>query len=284
MLKISNNWKSYKLITTGNKEKIESWNGYIVNRPDPQAIWKQSNSIKIDAKYFRSNKGGGHWEYYNKPPKNWTIDYNDLKFKISLTDFKHTGLFPEQAIMWDFMIDKIKNDNRDIKILNLFAYTGGATMACAFANASVVHVDASKNIVKWAKENMELSKLTDRNIRFIVDDVFKFIKREQRRNNKYHGIIMDPPSYGKGPNNELFKFETHINDLIKETLLLLEDKPLFFIINSYTTGISSITLYNIFNEIIKNKYPNYKIEYGELGLQDTNNNILPCGIFVKMYA
>ena len=206
-MRLCHDWKDYKLIDAGNGEKLESWNGVILRRPDPQAMWPINSSSSwnnVDGFYHRSDKGGGYWDFYKKLDDYWTVNYKDLTFKVSPTNFKHTGLFPEQAVNWDFMMDKIKNSNRPIKVLNLFAYTGGATMACSRAGAiEVVHVDASKGMVSWAKENMSLSHLENNKIRFIVDDCLKFVLREARRGNKYDAIVMDPPSYGRGPNGEV---------------------------------------------------------------------------------
>jgi len=284
MIRISGEWKDFKCLDAGNGEKLEDWNGIILRRPDPQAIWTVNKDIdiwkKIDGQYFRSNKGGGEWKFFKTLPEYWTINYKDLIFKISPTNFKHTGLFPEQAVNWDFMMDKIKNSNRKIKVLNLFAYTGGATMACSKAGADVVHVDASKGMTEWAKENMRLSGLKNNFIRFIVDDCLKFVEREYRRGNKYDAIVMDPPSYGRGPNGEVWKFEDSIYTLINACIKILSDKPLFVLINSYTTGISSIVLENILKTTLLPLYPNGKVDAGEVGLPvERNNLILPCGIY-----
>ncbi len=282
MINISNDWKDYECIDAGNGEKLERWGNVILRRPEPQAMWPTSydNWDKINGFYHRSNKGGGYWDFKTKLPDYWTINYRDLTFKVSPTNFKHTGIFPEQATNWDFMMNKIKNSNRDIKVLNLFAYTGCATMACSKAGAvEVVHVDASKGMCEWAKENMNLCGLNNNKIRFIVEDCLKFAQREARRGNKYDAIIMDPPSYGRGPNGEMWKFEHNLYNLIIACLDILSDKPLFFLINSYTTGISSTVLHNILKETISKKYGG-KIEYGEIGLPIKNNNlVLPCGIF-----
>lgn len=279
MLRLSDEWQDYECISAGNGEKLERWGDIILRRPDPQAIWNINQDkkwINVAGHYFRSEKGGGHWEFKQKIPSHWLIKYKELTFKVSPTDFKHTGLFPEQAINWDFMMNKIKNINRKIKVLNLFAYTGGATMACSCAGAEVVHVDASKGMLEWAKENMKLSGLENNTIRFIVDDCLKFVEREFRRGNKYDAIIMDPPSYGRGPNKEVWKFEDNIDELIKSCINILSDQPLFFLINSYTTGISSIVLENI----LKTHFKDGKIEAGEVGLPITENKmILPCGIY-----
>ncbi len=283
-MRITNDWQDYEIIDAGNGEKLEKWNGIILRRPDPQAMWNVENYDiwkSADAFYHRSDKGGGNWDFNKKLPNEWTINYKDLTFKVSPTNFKHTGLFPEQAVNWDYMMNKIKMANRPIKVLNLFAYTGGATMACSKAGATeVVHVDAAKGMVDWAKENMHLSKLDNNKIRFIVDDCLKFVQRENRRGNKYDAIIMDPPSYGRGPNGEVWKFEKNIYNLITECTKILSDKPLFFLINSYTTGISNIVLGNILKTTILKEYPNGLIETGEIGLPITRDKlILPCGIY-----
>lgn len=282
-MRISNEWTSYECIDAGNGEKLERWGEIILRRPDPQAMWMTSFDQKwkdVDGFYHRSNQGGGHWEFRTKLPLFWTISYKDLTFKVSPTNFKHTGLFPEQATNWDFMMHKIKTANRPIKVLNLFAYTGGATMACAKAGAvEVVHVDASKGMNEWAKENMRLCGLEDHKIRFIVDDCLKFVEREARRGNHYDAIIMDPPSYGRGPNGEMWKFEHQLDHLIQACLPILSDDPLFFLINSYTTGISSTVLYNILKTSLKPCYGGL-IDAGEIGLPITQNNlVLPCGIY-----
>ena len=281
MQRISNDWIDYECIDAGSGEKLERWGNVILRRPDPQAIWNVDKSNwKYDAFYHRSNKGGGYWEYQNKFSEKWTITYKNLTFKVSPTGFKHTGIFPEQATNWDFMIEKISKCQRKVKVLNLFAYTGGATIACSYAGADVVHVDASKGMIEWAKENMKLSHLENNSIRFIVDDCLKFVEREYRRGNKYDAIIMDPPSYGRGPNKEVWKFEDNIYALINACIKILSDKPLFFLINSYTTGISSTVLENILKTTLLPLYPNGKVDAGEVGLPITNNNlVLPCGIY-----
>lgn len=284
-MRLSNDWKDYELIDAGNGEKLENWNGVILRRPDPQAIWPVENIDEIwknpDGFYHRSHKGGGSWDFKRKLKDFWCVNYKDLTFKVSPTNFKHTGLFPEQAANWDFAIEKIKKANRPIKVLNLFAYTGGATMACSYAGATeVVHVDAAKGMVEWAKENMKLSKLENNKIRFIVDDCIKFVEREIRRGNKYDVIIMDPPSYGRGPNGEKWKFEENIYNLINLCIKVLSDKPLFFLINSYTTGISSFVLENILKLKLVPLYPAGIVDSGEIGLPITKNNmVLPCGIY-----
>ena len=282
-MRISDEWKDYECIDAGNGEKIERWGNAILRRPDPQAMWYtdvDSKWNKIDGFYHRSKSGGGNWEFFSKLDNFWTVDYKGLTFKVSPTGFKHTGLFPEQAVNWDFMMDKIKNSNRKIKVLNLFSYTGGATMACSKAGADVVQVDASKGMTEWAKENMKLSHLENNSIRFIVDDCLKFVKREARRGNKYDAIVMDPPSYGRGPNKEVWKFEDNIYKLIEACMDILSDNPLFFLINSYTTGVSGVVLENILKTTVLKKYPNGTVDSGDIGLPITTNNlVLPCGIY-----
>ena len=282
-MRLSCDWKDYECIDAGNGEKLERWGNIILRRPDPQAMWytKIDNRWKnVDGFYHRSKNGGGNWEFFTKLHDYWTISYKNLNFKVSPTGFKHTGLFPEQAINWDFMMNKIKNSNRKITVLNLFAYTGAATMACSKAGADVVQVDASKGMTEWAKENMKLSNLQNNSIRFIVDDCLKFVKREARRGHVYDAIVMDPPSYGRGPNKEVWKFEENIYKLIEACMEILSDNPLFFLINSYTTGVSSVVLENILKTTILKKYPNGSVDSGDIGLPITTNNlVLPCGIY-----
>ena len=281
-MNVANNWQDYEIIDMANGEKLERWKDIILIRPDPQIIWKDKSFPKMwekaNAIYKRSNKGGGGWNYRTKFPESWKIKYKDLTFNIKPMGFKHTGLFPEQAVNWDWMINKIKSAKRPIKVLNLFAYTGGASVACLYAGASVCHVDSSKGMTAWAKENVISSKLEDKPIRYIVDDVVKFVNREIRRGNKYDAIIMDPPSYGRGKNGEVWQFENDISNLVEICSKVLSDDPLFFLINSYTTGISSKVLENILYLNIKNKKG--KITSGEIGLPMTNSKlVLPCGIY-----
>ena len=279
---ISKEWKDYELIDASLGMKYERWGNVYLLRPDPQVVWDNGDLInkyhgKIDAIYHRSSKGGGHWENVNDTPASWTINYRDLKFNIKQMGFKHTGLFPEQAVNWDFMINKIKESKRNIKVLNLFAYTGGASVACLSAGASVCHVDSSKGMVSWAKENVISSGLQDKPIRFIVDDVVKFVEREIRRGNKYDAIVMDPPSYGRGANGEVWDIEKDLFNLVELCTKVLSDDPLFFLINSYTTGLSPKVLENILKISIKNKGT---ITSGEVGLPMKNSDIvLPCGIY-----
>ena len=276
-MKIASDWKDYELLEMKNGMKKERWGKYILVRPDPQIIWTDDSNFKdYDAIYYRSNKGGGHWEYNKKLDENWQIKYKDLTFNIKPMGFKHTGLFPEQAVNWDYMIDKIKNAKRPIKVLNLFAYTGGASVACLYAGAEVVHVDSSKGMVSWAKENVVSSNLSDRKIRYIVDDVVKFVEREIRRGNHYDAIIMDPPSYGRGASGEVWDIETDLFKLVNLCKKVLSDDPLFFLINSYTTGLSSTVLTNI----LKMTMDEGVITSGEVGLPLKNSDIvLPCGIY-----
>lgn len=286
MLQIANTWKDYELLEAGNGEKIERWKDIILRRPDPQAIWQLDGKQKrVDAIYHRSKSGGGSWQFHQKLPEYWTVSYQDLTFKVSPTGFKHTGLFPEQAVNWDWMSDQIKKAPYEVRILNLFAYTGGATLACSKAGAKeVVHVDASKGMVKWAQENRDLSGLQNNTIRFIVDDVLKFVEREKRRGHTYHGIVMDPPSYGRGPNGEMWKFEKEIAGLIQACVDILDKDAIFFLINSYTTGFSNIVLGNMMKQIILPSHTNGKIETGEVALPITNQDmLLPCGIYGRWW-
>lgn len=283
MILLADKWKDYELIDMGGGEKLERWGDIVLRRPDPQVIWpiKKENSIwkNPHGHYHRSNRGGGSWEVKKKYPQEWTIDYKKLKFKIKPTGFKHTGLFPEQAANWDWMIEKIQNSKRPIKVLNLFAYTGGASVACAYAGAEVCHVDAAKGMVNWAKENLNLSGLGDRKVRFIVDDVFKFVEREIRRGNKYDAIIMDPPSYGRGPKGEVWKIEDKLYEFVELCMEVLSDRPLFFLINSYTTGFSPIVLENVLSTTVGRKKGG-KVYAGEIGIPASiDGKILPCGIF-----
>lgn len=283
-MNIASNWKDYEILDMADGEKLERWGNIFLVRPDPQIIWKEKQFPnkwkKINARYNRSKTGGGSWEYTSNLPKTWQIKYKDLIFNIKPMGFKHTGLFPEQAVNWDWMIDKIQKEKREIKVLNLFAYTGGATVACLSAGASVCHVDSSKGMTAWAKENVISSGLEKKSVRYIVDDVFKFVNREIRRGNKYDAIIMDPPSYGRGANGEVWKFEENIDELIKLCSKVLSDNPLFFLVNSYTTGISSTVIENILKMDLKLK--NGKYSCGEIGLPMTDSKLtLPCGIFAR---
>lgn len=277
---IADGWKDYEVIDTSNGEKLERWGDYMLVRPDPQVIWntekKHFGWKKFNGHYHRSNKGGGEWEFENLPEE-WSINYKDLTFNLKPFSFKHTGLFPEQATNWDWFSSLIKEANRPIKVLNLFAYTGGATVSAAKAGASVTHVDASKGMVGWAKENAASSGLADAPIRYFVDDCVKLVEREIRRGNKYDGIIMDPPSYGRGPKGEIWKIEDSVFPFIKETAQLLSDKPLFFLINSYTTGLQPAVLSYMLHTVLD---PIHKgtVEAQEIGLPVKSNGlVLPCG-------
>ena len=281
---VSSSFKDYELIDASNGEKLERWGKYILLRPDPTIIWDNGNleekyKGKIDAVYYRSNKGGGHWENLRKLPSNWTVNYRDLTFNVKQMGFKHTGIFPEQAANWDYMINKISNAKRPVKVLNLFGYTGCASVACLSVGASVTHVDSSKGMIEVCKENVISSGLKDKPIRYLVDDVVKFVKREIRRGNKYDAIVMDPPSYGRGANGEVWDIEKDLTNLVNLCLEILSDKPLFFIINSYTTGLSKTSLENLLLTTINKKYKGI-VSSSEIGLKITDNNLtLPCGIY-----
>lgn len=283
-MELANNWQDYEILDASNGMKLERWKDTVLLRPDPQIIWDNGNIEEkynnINAIYYRSNKGGGHWDNLKKTPSKWEVNYKDLTFNIKQMGFKHTGLFPEQAINWDFMINKIKKANKPVKVLNLFAYTGGATVACLSAGASVVHVDSSRGMVDWAKENVKSSGLIDKDVRYIVDDVVKFVKRELRRGNKYDAIIMDPPSYGRGANKEVWDIEKDLYNLVLLCKQILVGKPLFFIINSYTTGLSKEVFTNIMKIVFKDL--DGKIYSEELGIPISNSNlVLPCGIYSR---
>ena len=282
---LSTDWNSYEIIDASNGEKLEKWNNIYLLRPDPQIIWKNGDLLdkynNINAHYHRSNKGGGYWENIKKTPERWQVQYKNLTFNIKQMGFKHTGLFPEQAVNWDFMMNKIKESNREIKVLNLFAYTGGASVACLSAGANVTHVDSSKGMVDWAKENVISSGLEDMKVRYLVDDVVKFVKREIRRGNKYDAIIMDPPSYGKGSNGEIWDIEKDLYNLVELCTEILSDDPLFFIINSYTASLSKEVLVNIL-KLTVGKQHSGKIYSDEIGLPIKNTDlVLPCGIFAR---
>ena len=281
-------WEQYRLIDSADGEKLEYWGDYLLRRPDPQAVWSLKSDKKLwnkaDAWYHRSKSGGGKWEYLNKKlPERWTVNYRNLTFNIKPMGFKHTGLFPEQAVNWDFTREVIRNSGRkDVSVLNLFAYTGGATLSCAAAGAAVTHVDASKGMVTWAKENAASSGLSDKPIRWIVDDCVKFVERELRRGNHYDAIIMDPPSYGRGPKGEIWKIEDAIHPLVSKCAGLLTDKPLFFLINSYTTGLQPAVLSYLLNTELK-KF-NGHVDSQEVGLPVTSNGlVLPCGASGRFY-
>jgi 23S rRNA (cytosine1962-C5)-methyltransferase len=274
-------FKDYELIDADSGERLERWGDIILIRPDPQVIWsgERKNPLwyKAHARYHRSNSGGGHWETMKKVPDVWSIKYDDLTFRLKPMGFKHTGLFPEQAVNWSLAKKLIENANREISVLNLFAYTGGATVACLSAGASVTHVDASKGMVQWAKENAAVSGLADCNVRWLVDDCLKFVKREIRRGKKYDAIIMDPPSYGRGPNGEVWKLEQQLTELLTETAKLLSDNALFFFLNSYTGGLSHTILdYMVSEYVVKGR--GGKVYTDEIGLPITDKGFsMPCG-------
>lgn len=277
---IASEWKDYEVIDTSCGEKLERWGDYILIRPDPQVIWntkkKAAGWKKHNGHYHRSSKGGGRWEVFNLP-EIWQISYKNLKFNLQPFKFKHTGLFPEQAVNWEWAGDKIKNSGRKVNVLNLFAYTGGATLSAAAAGASVTHVDASKGMVTWAKENLEASGLSGAPVRWIVDDCVKFVEREIRRGKKYDAIIMDPPSYGRGPKGEIWKIEESIHHFLKICVNLLSDDPLFILINSYTTGLQPAVLSYMLNLEVAKKHGG-KTEAQEIGLPVSSNGlVLPCG-------
>jgi 23S rRNA (cytosine1962-C5)-methyltransferase len=277
---IAKDWEQYECLDAGNGEKLERWGSVILRRPDPQVLWPIRDERKwnrADAHYHRSSSGGGSWEFRRPLPDRWQIRYRNLAFHVRPTNFKHTGLFPEQAVNWTWIMEKIEAAARPVKVLNLFAYTGGATLAAAAAGGSVCHVDAAKGMVQWAKENAELSGLQNRPIRYITDDVFKFVQREIRRGNKYDAIIMDPPSYGRGPSGETWKLETSLYPLVETCLSILSDDPVFFLINSYTTGLSATVLANMLELTVKARYGG-TIRAADVGLPVSGGGlVLPAG-------
>lgn len=280
---IADNWTDYCLIDSACGEKLEYWDKILLRRPEPQAVWTEKYEKKLwektDAWYHRSSSGGGHWQFFNKKmPESWSVNYRELTFNIKPMGFKHTGLFPEQAVNWDWFSEIIRTADKPVRILNLFAYTGGATVAALAAGAEVVHVDASKGMVTWAKENVISSGLGERPVRYIVDDVVKFVLREARRGRQYDAIIMDPPSYGRGPGGEVWKIENELYPLIQNCMKILSPKPLFFLVNSYTTGLSAAILSNILNYTLTRNYGG-SVSSDEIGLpMRSNGMILPCGI------
>lgn len=279
-MRIADKWKDYSIIATGDGMKLERWNDVYLLRPDPQVIWPeriQMSAYKsLNAIYNRSESGGGGWKILKKMPQEWTVSYGDLNFIVKPMGFKHTGLFPEQAVNWDRMRELISNAGRPVNVLNLFAYTGGATVACLAAGASVCHVDASKGMVERAGENVRLSGLKDKPVRFIIDDCKKFVQREIRRGRKYDAIIMDPPSYGRGPNGEMWKIESELYPLVELCTEVLSDNPLFFLINSYTTGLQPMVLKNILTLTVGSKFPG-EVEAYEVGIKTEEGIDLPCG-------
>ena len=280
-MRAQNKWQDYKLLDATDGYRLESWVGVILVRPDPQIVWKFEKKSpmweKAHAVYHRSSKGGGEWEYRKKFPAEWNIKYDNMTFKVTPTGFKHTGIFPEQATNWDEYAKMIAKENRELNILNLFGYTGGATLACAAAGAKVCHVDASKGVVAWGRENQQLSGLGDKPIRWIVDDCIKFVQREIRRGNKYDGIIMDPPSYGRGPNGEVWKLEDNIFQLLYLCSQILSDDPLFVAVNSYTTGVSPSVMEYMLDVMMRDKYKG-TVSAQEIGLTVQSTGMaLPCG-------
>ena len=279
-MRIADKWQDYKLIDATCGERLENWNGVILIRPDPQVIWKTPRKTdlwdKADGHYTRSQAGGGSWSFSRGLPESWLMNYGTMKFKVRPTGFKHTGLFPEQAVNWDFSIGKLRGAQSKANVLNLFAYTGGATLACASAGASVCHCDAAKGMVSWARENAASSDLSDSAIRWIVDDCEKFTAREIRRERRYDAVIMDPPSYGRGPGGEVWKLEDNVFDLIKLSSEVLSDKPLFFMINSYTAGLSPSVMGHILREVICPKFGGTVLA-DEIGLPIETGGVLPCG-------
>ena len=280
-MRVVEGFDDYELIDASDGERLERWKDIILIRPDPQVMWhgERKNPLwkNAHARYHRSSSGGGYWENLKPVPKAWAVNFKDLTFRLKPMDFKHTGLFPEQAVNWELMGNAIKNANRPIKVLNLFAYTGGATVACLKAGASVTHVDASKGMVSWAKENAAASGVGDRPVRWLVDDCLKFISREIRRGNKYDGIVMDPPSYGRGPNGEVWKIEQQLQELLELTAQILSDNALFFLLNSYSGGISPTIINYMVKNIVIGKRTG-EVSTDEIGLKITEKNLcLPCG-------
>lgn len=280
-MRFVNDFTDYEMIDTSGGEKLERWGTHVLVRPDPQIIWntKKEHPLwkRADARYHRSNKGGGQWEFFKTLPESWTVSYRSLKFRIRPTGFKHTGLFPEQAVNWSLLMDTIQNANRPLKVLNLFAYTGGATLACAAAGAEVCHVDASKGMVAWARENAALSNLSDRPIRWIVDDCEKFVAREIKRGKRYDIVIMDPPSYGRGPGGEVWKLEDQIYQMVDLCSGVLSDDPALFLLNSYTTGLPPSVMQYLLGVTIQKKFGG-SVSAEEIGLPVTQSGlVLPCG-------
>jgi 23S rRNA (cytosine1962-C5)-methyltransferase len=277
---VTDSWNDYELIDTGDGMKLERWKDIVLLRPDPQVIWpysKEINKKNIHAIYKRSSSGGGNWEFLKKVPEKWNVSWRDLTFTVRPMGFKHTGLFPEQAVNWDWMRELIRKEDRTVNVLNLFGYTGGATVACASAGAKVCHVDAAKNMVQIGKENLAASDLSDAPVRWIVDDCLKFVQREIRRGNKYDGIILDPPSYGRGPGGELWHLEEMLYPFMENLVQILSDEPLFLLLNSYTTGLQPLVLNNVIQKTVCKKFGGH-VDAQEVGLKAANGNIiLPCG-------
>ena len=283
---IADAWKDYEVIDTGDGEKLERWGRVILSRPDPQAIWPKQAPEKwarADATYHRSSRGGGEWEFHKTLPEKWTVGYRDLKFYVHPTNFKHTGLFPEQAVNWDWMRERIGTRRGQPKILNLFGYTGGATVACARAGAHVTHVDAAKGMVMWAGDNRRLSDIPEESVRWIVDDALKFVEREARRGNLYDGILMDPPSYGRGPKGEIWKLEDELYGLVSACARVLSDDPLFMLVNSYTTGLQPAVIHNMLAMTVGRTHSG-TVSAEEVVLPVTSGGVLPCGATGRWFA
>ena len=276
---IASQWRDYEVIDAGDGEKLERWGQIVLRRPDPQAIWPaQQGELwrKADAWYHRSSRGGGEWEFFRRLPDRWTVSYGDARFYVRPTGFKHTGLFPEQAVNWDWMAGLIRSAGRPVKVLNLFGYTGGATLMCAAAGAHVTHVDAAKGMVAWAGENRELSGVDASRTRWIVDDALKFVAREARRGNAYDGILMDPPSYGRGPGGEVWKLENELYGLVSACVRVLSGNALFMLINSYTTGLQPAVLNNMLTMTVQKTHGG-RVEADEIVLPVSAGGVLPCG-------
>ena len=277
---LTTTWKDFEVLDTGDGEKLERWGDVILRRPDPQTIWTKADPAlwrQAQAWYHRSDKGGGEWEFFSRLPEKWVITHEALRFYVRPTGFKHTGLFPEQAANWVWMAEKLRQSGRkDLRVLNLFGYTGGATLACAQAGAHVTHVDAAKGMVQWAKENRELSQLPETSCRWIVEDALRFVQREIRRGNSYDGILMDPPSYGRGPSGEVWKLENELYGLIDTCAQVLSPEPLFFLVNSYTTGFQASVLSNIIEKCVVSRFGG-QVDSQELCLPVSTGGVLPCG-------
>lgn len=273
-----NNFKDYEIISMSNGYKYERWGKYYLKRPDPLVIWPDNEDIKVDAEYTRSNTGGGEWKVYSKMPSSWQVRYEDMVFNLKLMGFKHTGLFPEQAYNWNIIRETIRKSNRKVNVLNLFAYTGGASIAALMEHANVTHVDSSRGMIDWAKENVIANHLDGENIKFYIDDVKKLVKRELRRGNKYDIIIMDPPSFGRGAKNEVWQVSKDLYNLILDCSNLLSDAALLFIVNTYTEGLSKTVIENILKKTIKRKGT---VVGTELGIEARNGLVLPCGVTVR---
>lgn len=277
---LTTTWKDFEVLDTGDGEKLERWGDVILRRPDPQTIWPKADPAlwrQAQAWYHRSDKGGGEWEFFSRLPEKWVIAHEALRFYVRPTGFKHTGLFPEQAANWVWMAEKLRQSGRkDLRVLNLFGYTGGATLACAQEGAHVTHVDAAKGMVQWAKENRELSQLPETSCRWIVEDALRFVQREIRRGNSYDGILMDPPSYGRGPSGEVWKLENELYGLIDTCVQVLSPEPLFFLVNSYTTGFQASVLSNIIEKCVVSRFGG-QVDSQELCLPVSTGGVLPCG-------